>query len=339
MKVLSPTLLLLGGVFLAGCGKQAANESSSGAERPTVAARLAPAVHQTVPRQHRLPGTVHPGEEAIVAARVMATVEETVFDLGQTVEEGEVLVRLEAAELDARLAQAEAHLRQVERNLERERSLLAQGATTAETVRTLEDEERLARARLEEARTLVAYTVVRAPYAGIVTVRHVRRGDLARPGSPLLELQSVGSLEVWVEVPDSLNQPVLGDQIEVEAGPERLLGELAEWSPAADPASRTRLAKLALPEAATARSGQYVEVLWPAGERASLTVTAAAVSTVGQITRVFVLEEGRARLRLIRPGATRGDTVEVLAGLRADEQVLVALEGTLRDGQPVEVRQ
>jgi RND family efflux transporter MFP subunit len=124
----------------------------------------------------------------------------------------------------------------------------------------------------------------------------------------------------------------------VLAGEEPIPGQLAELSPAVDPTSRTRLARIDLPAAAAVHSGQFVRVLWPAGNRTALTVPATAVLIFGQMERVYVVNSGRAQLRLVKSGAHEGDRVQIAAGLDAGEVVVTAPSAALRDGQPVEIQ-
>jgi len=322
---------------LAGCGGHETTDAHADRNLPSVSVTTATVVREPQTRHQPLPGTVHPADRAVVAAKIMATVESADFTIGESVQAGKVLLRLRADELNARLAQAEAGLAQVRRNYERENSLLAQGATTAETVRSLEDQLRLAEARLAEARTMVTYTEVTAPFDGIVTAKNVRRGDLASPGTPLLAIEGRDALQVYVQVPDSLTALDDKARIPVETSGTTITGILAEWSPAADPASRTRLAKLDLGADAPVRSGQYVRVLWPAETVETLWVPASVISPMGQMERVFVVSEDRASLRFVQTGMASGDRVQILAGLAAGETVVAAPPAELKDGQPLEI--
>jgi RND family efflux transporter MFP subunit len=142
-----------------------------------------------------------------------------------------------------------------------------------------------------------------------------------------------------VNVPESLATLAPGAELEVVAGGITLSGKLAEISPAADPASRTRLAKVDLPAGAAVRSGQFVRVLWPAGPTTALLVPVSALTRFGQMEQVFVVTTGnRAELRLVRTGGREGDRLIILAGLEAGETVVLDPPATLREGQPVEAR-
>jgi RND family efflux transporter MFP subunit len=286
-------------------------------------------------RYQALPGTVVPSDQAVIASKLMATVASVEVSIGEPVNMGDLLIVLEAGEIQAQVEQAEASLAQLKRNLERERALLAQNATTAEAVRTLEDEIRVARAQLSEARTMESYMRIRAPFDGVVTSKEVKRGDLASPGVPLMSLEGTGNLEVHVEVPDSLMALPYGAKVTVVDRDKTHEASLSEWSPAADTASRTRLAKLALAGDTALRSGQYVRVNWPAGEEDSIWIPQEAVSSFGQIERAYVLSDARIRMRIIKTGHRRGDRVQILAGLNPGELIVVDPDRTFIDGQPV----
>jgi RND family efflux transporter MFP subunit len=300
----------------------------------TVEVRTAKVIKKAQIRRQGLPGTVHPADQAVLAAKLMATVSRADVVIGQAVKEGEVLLVLEAREIQAQVEQAEAMLAQLNRNLEREQNLLAQRATTAEAVRTLEDQIRLARAQLAEAQTMESYTRLKAPFDGTITAKEVRRGDLATPGMPLLSMQGEGSRQVYVQVPDSLMAVGYNETVLIEANRETFNGKLSEWSPAADPASRTRLAKLDIMEDAPARSGQYVRVLWPVEETTFICMPKSALSPMGQMERVFVYNDGHLELRLVKTGMESGENIQILAGLSEGDQVVLSPDATLRDGQP-----
>jgi RND family efflux transporter MFP subunit len=283
-------------------------------------------------------GTIRPSARATVAAKITGTVITAELAVGRAVQAGELLVTLQAGELAARVDQAQATVGQAEREYEREQALESKGASTTDAVRAADDHQREARAALQEAQAMLAYTRIAAPFSGVVTAEFVKPGDLAAPGRPLFEIEGVDRLRAEVQVPESLPLPAVGAGLTVLTGDDPVAGQLAELSPAADPTSRTRLAKIALPAAATVHSGQFVRVLWPAGSRTALTVPATAVMIFGQMERVYVVNAGRAQLRLVRTGAREGDRVQIAAGLDSGEVVVAAPSAALRDGQPVEIQ-
>ncbi len=308
------------------------------ADLPTVIVQTAPVRQLETKPVVEVPGTVRPVDRATLSPRVMGTVTRVDVVLGQAVVAGDLLVEITANEISAQVTQAEAALAQTERDLARETSLLAQGASTTETVHNLEDRQRQLAAALGEARTFLNYTRVTAPFDGVITSKLVNVGDLATPGQPLLHIEGRGAYQVEAELPESLAQLAPGAPLVIRLDTNELTGRLAELSAAADAASRTVLAKIDLPADATVRSGQYARVAVPAGTGSVLSIPAEAVSPFGQMQRVFVVADGHATLRLVRPGATVDGAVEIPAGLNPGETVVVSPPAALRDGQPVESR-
>ena len=330
-------LCLLALALAAGCARP--EPAATPAPLPAARVRVAPVQGAAVPLHTEATGTVRPVRRAVLAAQLAGVVTELPAALGQRVSAGDVLVRISAADAQARLTRAEVQLKVARRDLARETDLLARGASTAEAVRNLQDRVTGCEAMVREAEVQVGYTTLRAPFDGVVARRPVHGGDLASPGQPLLEIEGTADLEVEAAVPESAAAALVpGARFEAEAGGNAFTATLREISSTADAATRTIGVKLAVPAGAPVRSGQFVRVLVPGGTRRAVLVPAEAVVPQGQMERVFVVEDGkRAVLRLVRTGARRGGQMEVLAGLAADERVVLAPPAGLRDGQPVEV--
>jgi len=332
-----PSILVAAALLFAGCSR---HERPAAPVPAAVNARTARVESAALPLTQTLTATVRPLERATLAARVMGSVTAADFTVGQTVKTGDFLLTLTAAEVPARLAQARAALAQAEREAARESALVKQNATAADSALAAEDRRRIAAAAVTEAEALLAYTRVTAPFAGTITQKSVNSGDLATPGTPLLVLEATDRLRAEVQVPETFSTLPLGTAIFVELAPGTapVSANLVEFSAAADPSTRTRLAKLALPATSAARSGQFIRVLWPVGETTSRLIPSSALTHLGQMERVFVVgADNRAVLRLVKSGATRADRVEILAGLDDGERVVVAPPASLREGQTLAI--
>jgi RND family efflux transporter MFP subunit len=171
----------------------------------------------------------------------------------------------------------------------------------------------------------------------VITEKHVLPGDLATPGLPLLGLESTQRLRAEGAVPEQAARDLrigrpLG--VHLEGVETTVLGDIEELSAAADANSRSLLVKVALPPG-LGRSGQFARLQVLIGHSEAILVPSSAVTRFGQMERVFVVEHGRAVLRLVKTGRTVADRTEILAGLTAGETVVLAPPATLRDGQPV----
>lgn len=331
---LTPISAALG--LIVGCG-QADISSMAPSTLPTIKVTVAAVQNSPFTSHRELPGTVQAVARATVSAKTLGTVESTGLSIGQRVATGDLLVTLTADELNARVAQARAVLDLVRKDYEREVKLLEQGATAAEVVRSLEDQNRIAAANLAQIEAQLSYTRINAPFDGVITARLVEPGDLASAGTGLFTIEGTDAFEVELGVPDSLLTPTIGAAIQMVIAGNPVTGSLREISPAANPISRTRVARVQLPAGAVSRSGHYVKVQWPDQTGDQITVPATAVTHFGQMQRVFVVVEGQAVLRLVRTGATWQGRTIILAGLNSGEVVVVDSASPLRDGQPIQV--
>jgi len=327
-------------VLLAACGQPAAPAAGNAPSLPPARVSLIGVQTTDTSSVLEVSGTVRPVARASLAAKVMGVIEEMPVTLGQRVQAGDVVARIAAGEIGARVAQAQSQLNQARRDLTRERTLLGKNASTADMVRNLEDRVTMTEAMVREAEVMLGYVTVRAPFDGVVARKPANAGDLAAPGQPLIELEGVGDFQVEAGIPDSsagLLAPGTSVAIEVPAAGVRFSGRLVELSSASDARARTVMARFAVPAGTAIRSGQFARVQVPGATVRALLVPATAVSTLGQMERVFVAgEDNRAVLRLVRTGARHGDRIEVLSGLAHGERVVPP--AGLVEGQALEVQ-
>lgn len=344
---MKPVILLLASTaLLAGCSHHDRPAYTRAATLPPAKVRLATVRAEQLPELNEVMGTVRPVQRAQLAAKVMGTIEELPVTLGQRVHAGELLVKINAGEIAARVVQAQSQLNAARRDLDRERALLAKGASTEDMVRGLQDRFTATQAMVHEAQAMLSYTTIRAPFDGVIARKMANAGDLASPGLPLLDLEGTKDFQVEAAVPDSLVarlRPGTKLAVSIPAIASSFEGTLAELSPAADANTHTVLAKISVPGSLGVRSGEFARVQVPGLPVTCLMIPTSAVTRIGQMQRVFVAHASNppagehAVLRLVRTGATRGDQVEVLAGLDPNERVVVQPPVGLIEGQRLEV--
>ncbi|HVP62942.1 MAG TPA: efflux RND transporter periplasmic adaptor subunit [Myxococcaceae bacterium] len=284
-------------------------------------------------------GTVRAVRSATIAPLISGTVTEVRVGLGSSVPAGEVLVRLSAREIDARLEQTRAVSALAKRDRDRAIALKDSGAISVAQYETAIAEWNVAQAKQAEAGTLADRALLRAPFAGVVTAKLVNVGDTAMPGQALLVMESPGALRFEARVPETavgalaVGKPV---PVHLDGLDHDIEGRIAEIQPASDDATRTRLAKIDLPPTAGVRSGRFGRVLLTTGSSLAVVVPAEAVVRHGQLEVVFVVTSGTARLRLVRTGRERDGRLEIVSGLGGDERVVLAGAADLVDGQRVE---
>jgi membrane fusion protein (multidrug efflux system) len=323
---------------IAACSRQ--SPATSAADAPPVPVRVATVAAESGPVLVESPATVRPAERASIAAKLTGSVSSFPHGLGTAVAAGDVLLSLSAPETEARVRQAQAQLAEAERNAVRQRTLVSTGVNPADSLRDAEDRLRYAQAAAAEVEALLAYATVRAPFAGVITAKHVLPGDLATPGLPLLVLESTQHLRAEGTIPEKAAaglRPGAVINVLPDEATALVAGRLDEISAAADAVSRSVLVKVSLP-AGTVRSGQFVRLQVASGTAEALFVPADAVTRFGQMERVFVVEQNRAILRLVKTGRSSGGRAEILAGLNPGETVVLSPPAALRDSQPVTVQ-
>jgi membrane fusion protein (multidrug efflux system) len=325
-------------VAAAGCGAEPARPVSGKPPRP-VKVEVALAERTRRPVVSEVVGTVRAVRSATLAPLIGGTVTE-IRGLGSAVVAGEVLVRLSAREIDARLDQARAAAALAKLERDRTFALRTQDAISVAQHDAADSQWSIARARQAEATAVARHAVLRAPFAGVVTARLASVGDTAMPGQGLLVLEAPGAFRFEARVPESAGDRLaIGDSVTVrlDGVDHDLEGTLAELQPAADDATRTRLAKVDLPATPGLRSGRFGRLLLATGTSLVVSVPAEALVRRGQLEGVFVVELGAARLRLVRSGRERDGRVEIASGLTGVEEVVLPGAAPLLDGQRVEV--
>ncbi|MGB9602155.1 MAG: efflux RND transporter periplasmic adaptor subunit [Limisphaerales bacterium] len=287
-------------------------------------------------------GTVRAKTSAVIEAKVSGKIESLLVAPGQTVKAGELLAKLDAREIQAKLEQAKALYDQAASDLKRYTALLESGSVTQIEYDARVAQYKVAEAALKEAQTMLGYIDVTAPFNGVITRKIADVGDLAYPGKPILEIEDPQRLRFEANVPEALYDVIkLGNKyrILIPSLKDEIEGVVSEIAPVADPNTRTFLVKLDLPQQAGLRSGQFGRLRIPVSQNSALRVPVQAIVIRGQLEIGFVVETNVARLRLVKTGERVGNEVEVLSGIEPNEQVIVEPVARLKDGQPIIVEQ
>lgn len=190
-----------------------------------------------------------------------------------------------------------------------------------------------------EARTWLAFTTITAPVAGRVTAKRIEPGSMAVPGMPLVTIEQEGRYRLELPVDGALSGTIVKGAplaVSVEAAGLEATVPVTDVVPTADPVSRTFIVKADLPADPRLRSGQYARVRVALGARAALVVPEEALVKRGQLDGVFVATDGTLAFRIVQAGRPTGPGKrEILSGLSAGEQIVVAGVERAVDGAPV----
>jgi RND family efflux transporter MFP subunit len=313
------------------------------AERPAANAATglatAPVTYQRLEREYRLDGVVEAVNRTTVSAQNQGLVEEILYDVDDFVERGAVIARLRDTEHRARVAQSAAELKAAVAQLEqaREEHKRIEGLYKKKTasdsdmdraaaeLKSAEARFEAAQAALEQAQEQLDYTVIRAPYSGIVTQRMVEVGEMASPGKAVMSGVSLEQLRVSVDVPQSIIPTVRErGQVRVFApdGEAVATGEITIF-PFAEMGSNSFEVRVGLAGREPGLfPGMFVKTVFVTGEEQALTIPEAAVVYRSEVTGAYVVDEdGRIGFRLIRLGRPLEGALRVLAGLTEGERV------------------
>jgi RND family efflux transporter MFP subunit len=339
-------------VLLMGCSHQSQPVQAA---TPTARAQVVKTTEQQVPQSIRTSGTVHAKESAMISAQMPGTIRQVLVQAGDRVHAGQLLIALADSAMRSELNRATAAQMAVERQqmaaqagatlaagtlaryqeLKNEKSVSPQEFDEVQQrsdaahlqLQALEAQTNEATAAVAGAQTQLGYMQLRAPFAGIVTARTADPGTLATPGSPLLQIDRDGPLQLYTSVDESLIGSVrLGMKVPVSTdgmSAAKAMATVAQIVPAADPSSRSFLVKLELPASQQLRAGMYATANFPGAVRSVIVAPASAVVMRGSLPCVFALDsEGVAQLRYVTLGNPHGDQVEVLSGVAAGETLV-----------------
>lgn len=300
----------------------------------------APVQLSSLSRDVTVSGVVEPLRTVGLNSQLSSTVLSIGVEEGDRVGTGQVLARLDASELQAELASAQANHQVAQAAWERAQELYQ------EQIITLPEYERdraafaAAGATLDQLRTRLGYASIQSPLAGVVLEKNVEAGDLVGPQQQLFRVADISTLVVRVGVSElDVVQLGRGDSVRVvlDAFPDQpIRGRIRRVFPAADPQSRLVPVEVALEPGSPARPGflARVEFRFDVREKVAVIPAAAVVRGV-EGEAVFVVREGRAQRRQVRVGQTYQGRVEVVDGLAPGEVVVVKGNASLRDGAPV----
>jgi RND family efflux transporter MFP subunit len=306
---------------------------------------------QVIPREHYVDGVIEAENQSTVSAQTSGTIVKLNFDVNDYVSKDDVIAEFKNTEQRAAVTKAEAGLRAAmarEREVRAEHARLAavfkEGAISksdmekaSSALKGAEAAADSARAELARANEQLGYTLIRAPYSGIVTRRHVEVGETASPGKPIMTGLSLEDLRVLTHVPQRLVTAVNKYQrariIDITETDKRSFNSnLITMFPFANASSHAMPVRVDLPPNIKGLfPGMFVKVAFVTGERELLLVPRTAIVRRSEVTAVYVREaDGYISMRQIRAGrAAFDDQIEVLAGLDEDEAVILDPEEAL----------
>jgi RND family efflux transporter MFP subunit len=299
-------------------------------------------------------GSIEADKRAEISTRLMGQVVYVGVKEGERVKKGQSLIRIDVRDVRSQVQMARSRLKQarenhkmalanfeaVKKTYDRFSRLLKEGAITQQEydqieakfksaqaqLKAAEEEIRLAEEAIRAASTNIDYGEIKAPFDGVVVRKFVDKGDIAKPGYPLLIVEK-SPFKVKVNLPESfLGKIKVGQRLKVriDSVDKEFEAVVSEISPSVDTMSRTFTVKLKLEDNSSVHSGLYAKVLIPKKGKVTVLVPKEAVYRRWDFTGVWTVDpEGVLKLRLVRLGNRVGDYVEVLSGLDPEDRIVV----------------
>jgi len=361
--------LLVGGVLFFGIFSRRKADASLRAVNAEMAVTSVSVVQpkRAAPAQEIiLPGSIQPFISSPIYARTDGYLKKWYFDIGSHVTAGQLLATIQAPEVDEQLAQARSTLATAQANLklaqitmDRYQGLLLKHAVAQQDVdnavgtysanRTIVDAD-MANVRHYEA--LVSYENVYAPFDGVISARNTDIGDLINAGSntvprtDLFHIEQTGMLRVYVNVPEDYWRGIkpgqtTADVVLTEFPGQKFPGKVVRTSEAINGTTRTLLTEIDLPNPDNILlSGSYAEVhLHVPGQTPTFLIPTNTLLFRSKHLQVGIVRNSKVAITSITPGHDFGDQIEVVAGLKADDQIVVNPPDSLVSGQEVKVVQ
>jgi RND family efflux transporter MFP subunit len=303
-------------------------------------------------------GYIEAERKADLSPKLTSRITELNVTEGSRVKKGDIIARLDHTDLDAQLAERRAAWINGKAELERQRSLHAQGLAPKSSLDAAVAAEGTTRAAVRYVEALLDYTVIRAPFAGVVTAKRAFVGEAVSPfgsspsgggsGGAIVTLVEFSTLYVGADVNEAnlsklgTNQPA---EITLDAVPDKVYhGYLRQIVPAADRQKATVRVKVSFHDAddkilpdLSARVSFTAEPTQGRSGRTRVVVPKSAIRTVDGKTGVFRIVEGRARFQPVRAGPESQGQVEIAEGLAGGERLVSTSPRELSDGDRVRV--
>jgi RND family efflux transporter MFP subunit len=321
---------------------------------------------QTAPAQEIiLPGNVQPFITSPIYSRTNGYLKKWYFDIGAHVKQGQLLAVIETPEVDQQLQQSISNLNTAKANLalaeitrNRYEGLVKDNAVAQQLVDNAvgtynANEATVAanEANVKQLQALQSFEQIYAPFDGVITARNIDIGDLINSGSSggvktdLFHMAQPGTLRVYVNVPEEYSQGIktgmTADLGLAEFPGRKIQGKLVRTADAINMTTRTLLIEVDVDNPlGTLLTGSYAEVHLSVPSQAStylLPVNTLIFRSEG--LRLGIVRDGKVELTAVTPGHDFGNEIEIVSGLKADDQVIINPPDSIVSGQQVQIVQ
>ncbi|MBK7214321.1 MAG: efflux RND transporter periplasmic adaptor subunit [Bacteroidales bacterium] len=288
-------------------------------------------------------GTFDPAHEIAIISQTQGKIVKLDFNSGDFVKEGQVLASCDLELLQAQKDLAEANLNKARKDLKKFQEMLQSKAATQTQV----DELQLALYNAQSAYVTVnkqiEYSIINAPFSGYITAKHVEKGSMIMPGTPIAELMDISTMKFTAGIAESDLAKIKSNQeVQIMADIYQgftYTGRIKNIGMKADGSRRFPVEiEVRNNTAKPIRSGMYGMAFFSSeGTHNAMVIPRTAMIGSIKDPYVFVVENDRAIRKTIKVGTASENTIEVLEGLKAGDQVVVAGQINLDENTAVRI--
>ena len=331
---LSHLFLLLGASLLFSCGPK--TEDTDEIARPKV--KVETAIKSDVMQSSEYTATVQSDVVNKISPAMPARIRTIHVEVGDRVRRGQTLVTLDKTNL----SQSQTQIANLERDLQRYKELYEVGGISKQQLEQLEVELTVAKTSFNN---LAENTTLTSPINGIVTERNYDSGDMPA-GMHILQIENFNPVKLLINISENLYTQIskgMEVQVSVDVYPEEeFTGKISLIHPTINQASHTFPVEVSIPNSdSRIRPGMFARVNINLGSKENILVPDASVlkQTGSNDRHVFVIKDGKADKKVITIGQHLGGYYEVISGVEAGDEIVVAGASRLSDNQEVEVVQ
>ncbi|GAA4133282.1 efflux RND transporter periplasmic adaptor subunit [Sphingobacterium kyonggiense] len=289
-----------------------------------------------------LSGSIEADEQIELHSEISGIVESINFSEGSRVGQGQMLIRINDAELQAQLSQAMTRNNLAAENERRAKLLLEKEAISQEEYDIASADFRTAQSQIQLIRAQLSKTVIRAPFSGTIGLRNISKGSYVTPATIIAQLVNTNRLKVSFSIPEKYaNKVSVNNQIKfnVQGVEGEFTAKIYATEPSVEMNTRTLLVKAITPNPnAKLIPGTFANIIFPLETLENgLLVPAEALIPIQNGKKVFVMRNKKAKEVLVETGARTDSAVLITSGLIAGDTVLTSGVMSLRDGSPVKV--
>ncbi len=332
---------ILFSVTLTGCGeaKSHATEEKAVVLVPVQANQVAVG---SIDAAYGSTAVLEAAEEANVAARQTGIVTDILVEEGDFVEQGQILAQLETEQLQLRLLQAQANLKQLANEMKRMASMHKQNMISADAYERVQFEYEAQKARTELAQLNLEHATIRAPISGVIANRYIKVGNMMKINDEAFKITDMSELHAVVHLPESEKAELKAGQtafVQVASREAPYQGHIERISPVVDRGTGTIRVTVSLSGLEEGlRPGMFgrVGIIYDTHEN-TLLVPKEALVTEDSDAFVFIVEEGVAHKKMVETGFVNTNSIEIISGVKANDLVITMGQRNLKDQTQVEI--